>query len=189
MELLDMAVLNAVATTLVVCIGISVLATLAIWISKGARQHLSSTFLAILAFSLLGFVTGYMMGDSRESAVSAVLPAVLTLLGGATLFLFGSKGVQTQTVVSGSVIVFSLALFLGTHLGARLRFDFETAVADPMRLRQRELDLEQNRHALAVLRLLNYVQLLKLRNDFANQEKLDLSKFDSGLERKDNSGK
>jgi hypothetical protein len=54
-------------------------------------------FLAKLAFSALGFVTGDIMGNSRDSAVGDVLPAVLTLVAGVSIYVIGTKGVASQT--------------------------------------------------------------------------------------------
>ena len=59
------------------------------------RKDFRLLLLVLLAFSLLGFVTGQIMGQSREPAVMAVLPAVLTLLGGIDVYLVGAKGIQT----------------------------------------------------------------------------------------------
>jgi len=77
-------------------------------------------FLVTLAFSILGMVTGYLTGFSRESAVGAVLPAVLSLMGGLMVFLVG-KTQESRVIVSVSMIVFSFALLLGTGWGAVMR--------------------------------------------------------------------
>jgi hypothetical protein len=47
----------------------------------------------------------------------------------------------------------------------------------------RDIELEKNRHAVDVQRLADYVELLKLKRDFETQEKVDLSRFESSLER------
>jgi hypothetical protein len=127
-------------------------------------------YLAVFAFSNLGFVTGSIMSDSRDSAVSAVLPAVLTLMGGVAAFLIGSKGVEKQATVSVLILVFSLALYSGSFYGAELRVENETSV-------NYDLDLENNRHAVEVQRLLNYIELMSLKRDLANQNDIDLSGF------------
>jgi hypothetical protein len=52
----------------------------------------------------------------------------------------------------------------------------------PTRVRDRELALEQVRLAVEVQRLENYIEFLKLKAQFADKEKLDLSRFESGFE-------
>ena len=100
---------------------------------------------------MLGFVTGQVMGQSRESAVGTVVPAVLTLLGGVAVYVVGSKGVEVQANVSAMVLCFAVTLLIGTLFGSKMRFDYDYAVADPVRLRNRELALQQNRSALGDL--------------------------------------
>ena len=77
MQLLDYWVLNVVLTTLFVSVGISLLVSVAtIWV-RPRGSSFWATLSAALAFSLLGFVTGDLMGNSREAAVGAVLPGRL----------------------------------------------------------------------------------------------------------------
>ena len=184
MQLLDPPLLAVFGTALVVSIILAAAVTSLVRFAKLVRKTLALLFLVILTFSLLGFVTGEIMGQSRESAVGAVLPAVLTLLGGVAIYLIGSKGVQTQAMVASMVFCFAIALLMGTVYGARLRVEFEAGNSDPGYLWARSLALEQNRRLLEAVRLRDYVELLKLKRDFADKEKLDLSRFDSVLERR-----
>ena len=158
--------------------------TRAAWLRRRPREdrHLWFVFLAILAFSMLGFVTGEVMGVSRESAVGTVVPAVLTLLGGVAVYLVGSKGAEAQANVSAMVLCFAVALLIGSLFGARVRVEYDYAATDPERLRIRDLALEQNKFAVEVQRLEHYIEILKLKRDFAAEEKLDLSRFDSTFE-------
>lgn len=84
------------------------------------KEQRIELFLVVLAFSILGMVTGYLTGFSRESAVGAVLPAVLSLMGGLMIFLVG-KSKESRAIVSISMIVFSFTLLLGTGWGAVMR--------------------------------------------------------------------
>jgi ABC-type multidrug transport system fused ATPase/permease subunit len=183
-QLLNVAILNVLVTALLVSVGISSLATGAAWLLRSGRRRLSFVFLAISAFSILGFVTGEVMGISRESAVGTVVPAVLTLLGGVAVYLVGSKGAEAQANVSAMVLCFAVALLIGSLFGARLRVEYDYEMADPERLRISDLALEQNKMALEVQRLEDYIEILKLKRDFAAEEKLDLSRFDSMFENK-----
>ncbi len=84
------------------------------------KENRKESFLLLLAFSLLGIVTGYLTGFSRESAVGTVLPAVLSLIGGLAIFLV-VKDKITRIYVSMAVLSFSLSLVLGTSWGAVMR--------------------------------------------------------------------
>lgn len=180
-QILDPALLSIFATSLIVSSLLALVVTIVVRSLRLPTTGFWSLFLAVLAFSLLGFVTGQIMGQSRESAVGAVLPAVLTLLGGVAIYLIGSKGAQAQAIVSSMLFCFSITLLAGSLYGARLRVEFDST--NPAYMRSREIGLEQNRHAVEVQQLLDYVELLKLKRDFGEKEKLDLSRFNSVLER------
>jgi ABC-type multidrug transport system fused ATPase/permease subunit len=181
-QLLNISILNILVTALLTSAIMASAATVMVRLRRPARGHLWLVFLAIFAFSMLGFVTGQVMGQSRESAVGTVVPAVLTLLGGVAVYVVGSKGVEVQANVSAMVLCFAVTLLIGTLFGSKMRFDYDYAVADPVRLRNRELALQQNRSALEIQRLEDYIELLKLKRDFTEQEKLDLSRFESSFE-------
>jgi hypothetical protein len=69
---------------------------------------------------MLGIVTGYLTGFSREPVVGAVLPAVLSLFSGLAAFLIGrDKG--NRIVVSLAVLAFAFSLVLSTGWGVVLR--------------------------------------------------------------------
>lgn len=95
------------------------LATTISMLSSNKKQRIE-LFLVTLAFSILGMVTGYLTGFSRESAIGAVLPAVLSLMGGLMIFLVG-KNPESRTIVSISMIVFSFTLLLGSGWGSVMR--------------------------------------------------------------------
>ena len=76
--------------------------------------------LVLLAFSMLGIVTGYLTGLSREPAVGAVLPAVLSLFGGLAAALIGRDN-ASRMVVSIAVLAFAFSIVLSTGWGVRLR--------------------------------------------------------------------
>jgi hypothetical protein len=172
---LEPQVFAACATALIVCSVIALIVSFIVRYFGLTRKDFRLLLFVMLAFSLLGFVTGQIMGQSREPAVMAVLPAVLTLLGGIVIYLVGAKGIQTQAIVASMVCCFAIALLIGVHFGARLRVDFDLRTA---------AYTEDNRHAVEVRRLERYVDFLKLKLDFADKEKLDLSRFDSMYEQR-----
>lgn len=94
--------------------------------------------LLLAAFSMLGLVAGYLTGFSRSPAVVAVLPAVLSLVAGLSVFLM-EKDAASRVIVSLSVLIFSTSLVIGTSWGAVMRqaaADYETS--EPI-LKQRAL--------------------------------------------------
>lgn len=173
MQLLNTWVLNVVLTALITSTIISLFLTLAMWLHAKGQKNVWSVFWAVLSFSSFGFVTGFLMGSN----VSTVLPAVLTLLGGVAVYVVGSKGTEAQATVSGLVMCFAVTLFAGSLFGLQLQVEYNSQLNDPARLRQQALALEANREALEVQRLLDYIQVLKLKQGLADQNKLDLSKF------------
>jgi hypothetical protein len=186
LQLLQPQVMAAFATALVVSGVLSFLGALFIRTFRLARKDFRLLLLVLFSFSLLGFVTGQIMGQSREPAVMGVLPAVLTLLGGIAIYLVGAKGLQTQALVAAMVSCFALALLTGVHFGGRLRVDFEiqnAAYLDNQR-HAVELQAEDHRFVVETQRLQRYVDFLKLRQDFAEKEKLDLTRFDTIYEKR-----
>jgi hypothetical protein len=75
-------------------------------------------------FSIVGMISGYMMGSSRESAISAIVPAGLTLIGGMAVYLF-TKGGKTSVLAAFAVINFSVLMLVGVLIGARERVQTE----------------------------------------------------------------
>jgi len=78
-------------------------------------------WLSIFSLALLGALTGQITGNSREPAVSAVLPAVLGLVGGVTLYILGVKVAAYQGFVSAALAAFSLCLLVGISWGTQIR--------------------------------------------------------------------
>jgi hypothetical protein len=113
----------------------------------GSKPH-SADLPIVYALSLLGMATGQITGLSRESAVGAVMPAVLTLLGGVMIYLIGLKGERLQTTVVMAVIGLTANLVIGTFWGADLR-------ANPAALAAQAVATEDARFTAAVKKLLN----------------------------------
>lgn len=88
------------------------------------RIGLQKFFIVLLSFALLGIVTGLLAGFSRTSTMGAVLPAVLSLVGGLAIYLVGAEKAD-QALIGTCVIALSLDLLIGSAWGAVLRDDFE----------------------------------------------------------------
>jgi hypothetical protein len=77
-------------------------------------------WISFYSFSILGIVTGYMTGMSREPAIGAVLPAVLSLVGGLTVYVI-SKEAATRKIIIPSLIALSGSIIIGALWGATER--------------------------------------------------------------------
>lgn len=73
-----------------------------------------------LPIALLGFTIGYLSGLSRAAILGNILPAVLTLIGGATIYIFGAEN-KFKVAVGFCVCVLVVTLFYGTESGASAR--------------------------------------------------------------------
>lgn len=186
MELLSSWALNIVVTTLLISGCVSLFTAFVTHRVHAAPAATAPTFkalfLAVFAFSLLGFVTGELMGDSREGVVGSVIPAVLTLLGGVAAYIVTSRGVREQAATSGILICFTFCLLVGSAFGIRLRVEYETELNAPALLGQRDVALEKNRLAVDLQRLEDFITFMQLEDQFAKSDKIDLSKFKSALE-------
>jgi len=91
---------------------------------KRREPESDAIFSVILSFSILGIVTGVIAGDSREAAVSATLPAVLSIIGGLAIYLV-DRGVLKRILVSLSIMALSINLIVGFFWGAILRVNAE----------------------------------------------------------------
>lgn len=82
----------------------------------------SSRFLPGLIFTLalLGTAVGILGGWSRVGVVGNVVPAILTLVGALTVYLFDQKNEKTILVIV-STITFTICLFLGFVIGTQIR--------------------------------------------------------------------
>jgi hypothetical protein len=100
----------------------------------------TTVFVVILAISMLGLVTGIITGNSRDSAVGAVLPAVLTIVGAIAIYIFTSKQGAVHVLASLIVLALSTNLLMGAFWGSRLRQDYEAYRESGAYRWQRELD-------------------------------------------------
>lgn len=109
-------------------------------------------FFVIFAFSLLGLVTGYLTGFSRDPVVGAVLPAVLSLFGGLAVFLI-QRNNNIRIVVSFSVISFIFCLLIGTAWGAQMRSvaeEYKLSADYLMRKAHEEVKVKEFRRSLGL---------------------------------------
>jgi len=133
----NMLVSKAIWVAIVMSVAISVVMSFAYLIptTKDTTAEDASTppppsyqlfLIVIIAFSLLGFTSGQMMGQSRDPAIGDVLPAVLALISGLFIYLISKESNNLQLITATSIISLVLCLMIGTQWGAQLRYEFET---------------------------------------------------------------
>jgi hypothetical protein len=76
---------------------------------------------------LLGFVSGYLTGISRVAAVGSLIPAVLTLVSGVSVYLFRTKSNAIASAIAYSLFMFGFSIFYGIQVGAFEREYKQTA--------------------------------------------------------------
>lgn len=109
------------------------------------------------SLSLLGMVTGNLTGLSRDSSVGSVLPAVLGLVGGMAVYVFGKEGRLAQYTVSLGLVAMTINLIVGVYWGSRTRilYEFETQVRGPEFMRPAELARVDTDLAVAIQNMRN----------------------------------
>jgi hypothetical protein len=141
------------------------------------RKHLVlNSIFTVFSFSILGFITGWLMSDSREPAVTAVLPATLTLLGGVGAFIVGSREADKQSIISAIILSFSLSLFVGSNYGSSIRNELLFKYSDREELKN-SLELASD-----IDRLKDYAKIVRLKQAYEQTDHLDVSKFASYFE-------
>jgi hypothetical protein len=103
-------------------------------------------------FGIVGMISGYLTGSSRVSAISAIVPAALTLVGGVAVYLF-TKGGKSAVMAAFAVVNFSVMILIGVSIGARHRVqaeDYEKSYDYRVRDLETEFRLQQYRHGLGL---------------------------------------
>lgn len=68
-------------------------------------------------FALLGLVAGMLAGNSRTPAITALLPALLSLIGALSAIFF-AKDAENRYLVFACVLALAVCTFLGANWGA-----------------------------------------------------------------------
>jgi hypothetical protein len=81
------------------------------------RKVFSYYCLAGIPVALIGYSVGFLTGISRSPAVGSVIPAVLAVIGGLSVYAFGTDN-KYKAVVAYSVSLLVVSLFYGTQSGS-----------------------------------------------------------------------
>jgi hypothetical protein len=128
-QLLQPAVV-AVLAAFVIAIAVTLYGL--IFASDKSAMNTFGTVLALYAgvglpIALIGYATGFLTGISRNSAaVGSLLPAVLALIAGVSVYVFGTEN-KYRFVVGYCVCLLIVSLFYGTERGAFDREYFREA--------------------------------------------------------------
>jgi hypothetical protein len=98
--------------------------------------------IAWMAFpaSVVGVIVGFLSGLSREPVVAALVPAMVTLVSGAGVYLVG-KGLLKALQVTYMVTTFTMCLLLGVGIGSQMR-EVATAAAESVTALKAQADRE-----------------------------------------------
>lgn len=98
--------------------------------SRSGFGSRSSRYLALLIIimSFLGATVGITGGWSREGVVGDVIPAILGLVGGLSVYLFENNRGKALVVLPAT-LAFTLTVYVGYFVGAEIRNPAERAVA------------------------------------------------------------
>jgi len=109
-------------------------------------------FFVSLPFAVVGIVAGYLTGNSRSPAVTALVPGILTLFGGLTAYLM-AQGVRMALLSGIAVVAFSSLLFMGSFVGSLQRQAYDTgraSVSERLAEVERELAVQMFRKNLGL---------------------------------------
>ena len=114
----------------------------------GVTGKRSGHWIYILAFALLGTVTGIAAGNSREPAISAFLPALLALVTALCGYAFTVEGLKNlRPVIPFCILALMLSSVYGLGFGVTLRSKNEKYAKDYnqwlLRYQTVELEIEK----------------------------------------------
>lgn len=92
-------------------------------VNLGGLKYLGAVA-AFVIFSLVGLSTGYLTGMSREAAISALVPAVLSLIAGSAA-VFWQRDQAVFGAIGLAILGLSSSLLLGTVYGANNRYQYD----------------------------------------------------------------
>jgi len=125
---------------------------------KGGESYRGAgTFL--IAFTVLGLVVGFASGHSREAAIGAVLPALLTLISGVLTYTLSKEGLaQHRAILPHCITILCFASIVGLSLGGTVRGRF---VAYERLLAERQSRLEKVTYECEKARYLTDLEIYK----------------------------
>jgi hypothetical protein len=115
--------LYSLATPVLSCLGFALVFAVVLRVmsdEQGYWKIFTYYFFFTLPVSLIAFLAGDLTGLSRSPTVGAVLAAVLSLLAGLMVYVFGSDN-RFKIVVGYSAFVFVFTLSVGVEGGAYRR--------------------------------------------------------------------
>ena len=143
--------LNVIFSTLLLSAIISIIAGTVFAVFEvpchGFLRQAVRNSIVLLGYSfpiaLIGYIAGYLSTMGRASAVAQVLPAVVALIGGLNIYVFGTDS-KYRALIAYCVCVFAGMLFYGTQYGAYKRdIEQEVRLEELMKIEAR-LKLKRN---------------------------------------------
>lgn len=96
--------------------------TFLIFCAAMSRMTIKTSLPFIFAFGIMGGLIGHAIGASRIPVVGIVLPAVLTLISGLLIYIFGKDTLKLwRLVVPYCIMVLCFNAWIGLFIGAQMR--------------------------------------------------------------------
>lgn len=96
---------------------------------------------AVVSFSLLGVILGFLTGNSRSPVVQALLPALLTFVAGIAAYLSSKETRATwRDIIPFSMVALLVAVLLSVSHGLALK---RLSIEEERDFDQRRLDFEK----------------------------------------------
>jgi hypothetical protein len=90
------------------------------WYRKSARRDTILVIVLLFGVTAIGVCAGFAGGLSRTGAVGSIIPAMFTLLGGLTVYLFGVDSTR-GAIASLTGACLAISLFFSYAVAAQLR--------------------------------------------------------------------
>lgn len=124
----EIVTVNLLVTAIVFAIIVSIVtsiivAAIKIIAGNSVSSNLAGWYYLVLysiPISIVAYIAGYLTAFSRSAAVGTVIPAVLALIGGLNIYIFGTEA-KNKDIVAYCICVFAITLFYGAQVGAYRR--------------------------------------------------------------------
>jgi uncharacterized membrane protein len=126
----------------------------------------------LVAFTTLGLVVGFAAGHSREAALGAVLPALLTLISGVLTYSLSKEGLAPfRAILPHCITILCVGSIVGLSIGGTVRKRFS---AYDRALAERQSRLEKVTYECEKARYLTDLEIYKAQRlaDLATDSKI-----------------
>jgi len=114
--------------TLVIPFGFALIIAAVFNIRARDRTQFWPLMLILTSVGLVGIIVGQLAGQTREAVLSALIPALLSLIGGCLAIIFAKDTGAARLLTAAGVIGLMFNLFVGLQLGSHARTEYEAYI-------------------------------------------------------------